>query len=71
MTPEEYQARADALLKRLGGTYAAPSGWMKEGLQFSCRETPVPIYIPFPESLEDDEQRRIVMERLERKYLDT
>jgi len=67
MTTEEYEARADAILTKLGGSYAAPVGWREKGLQFRCSGKP--IYIPFPNTL-DDFERKVIIEKLEEDFSD-
>jgi hypothetical protein len=63
MTVEEFINRLNAFLLPYGGSYSRPSGWLKDGLAFSCIYPP--INIPFPESL-NEAQRALIIERLER-----
>lgn len=59
---DEYEKAVDRILSRFGGSYSQPSGWMENGLSFSCG--PKPIYVPHAASLESM-QRLTVVERLE------
>ena len=41
MTKEEYEKAIDDLLKTRGGSYSKPSGWLANGLAFSCGLSPI------------------------------
>ncbi len=61
MTKEEYEKAIDDLLKTRGGSYSRPSGWLADGLAFSCDDTPI---IVFNASLLTSEQRKAFVEDL-------
>ena len=63
---DAYNARWEAILRRLGGSLVTPSGWGPYGNFHSC--TKPAVYVPHPERL-SDEQRRIIIEEAERLYL--
>jgi hypothetical protein len=65
MTVDEYASSVDAILKRFGGSYATPSGHSLTDYHYSCAYPP--IIIPYPEQL-TPEQRRVIIERLKKKY---
>ncbi len=64
MTKEEYEKAIDDLLKSLGGSYSRPSGWLADGLAFSCDDTPITVVNA--SSLTPNERRNAVRELSER-----
>jgi hypothetical protein len=65
MTEDEYKTAITALLKRLGGSYEAPSGFLEDGLSFSCVFPP--IEIPNPSTL-TPEQRQVLINRFNKRF---
>ena len=61
MTEEEYEKAIDDLLKTRGGSYDRPSGWLADGLAFSCDTIPVTVFFA---SLLTSEQRTAFVENL-------
>ncbi len=62
---DEYNARWEKLLRRLGGSLATPSGWAEKGNYHSCARPQ--IFVPHPEKLTAVE-REIIMLAAEQKY---
>jgi hypothetical protein len=65
MTEAEYKAFFERVLKKFGGSYDLPSGWLENGLSFSCKLPP--ILVPFPEKL-SPEQRSLIVARAKAQY---
>ncbi len=64
MTEEEYEKAIDDLLKSLGGSYDRPSGWLANGLAFSCGLSP--IIVINASSLTPEKRKAFVRELGER-----
>jgi hypothetical protein len=64
MDCNEFIDELNRLLSPYGGNYSRPSGWLADGLAFSC--VLPPIVIPFPENLSDS-QREVVIRGLKSK----
>ena len=66
MTEQQYADAFDVILSHFGGSYARPSGWLEDGLAFSCVHPPVEI--PDPKRL-TPYQRACTVARFKEKLL--
>ncbi len=64
MTEEEYEKAIDDLLKTRGGSYDRPSGWLANGLAFSCDN--VPVLVTFASELTPKGRKAFVEDLRER-----
>jgi hypothetical protein len=65
MSEDEYLSEIKALLKRFESSYDFPSGFLEDGLAFSCDVNP--IIVPNPSTL-SPEQRQVLINKLHKRY---